>query len=611
MAIRPRRVSHILVRVLALFLIGTVVVLALVQSHFRVSDAEYIRETELGTWDEIRASKRPAVLDRGDTASDRSPGAAPPEKIPRIIHQTWKSDTLPPEWEAVRRECARLMPDYEYRLWTDESSREFIAQEYAWFLPTFDSYPYNIQRADAIRYFVLHKYGGVYMDLDIGCRRRLDTLLRFDVVLPKTIPVGLSNDLMLSVPGHPYMDLLIHSLSKFNHYFFTHYATVMFSTGPMFVSTLYRIYVSLQNKVAPSNAAAIERGFHGVRVLPKTLYGKNIAPQDAPDSFFVHMYGSSWHAGDAGFLIFLRKNGYIFITIGVLIVLISVRKQVLVGATRVVRGVLSLVKHRSSVDTASGFDAAGGAHASVKLTTMGAPPWPHPRAPDVESKILDSGGEFSARPAMRVPTIAMNGSSSLASYDAPPIGPHSPRRNSDTNAPLPTFYIDNPLTTAARKAPAPAPAPPAGSAAEPSTPSKLRRLSRATMHTLATLVPPPMRRNGLRAPRPDGASEPLLSLGVDSADGLTRTVSNHSDECHAEWDSLVHGWGAAPEQRSPVIAPAASPMPQLIGESERPSFTATGGNLLRRPHPTEPFRTLTPAVSTTTSITHDPECQTR
>lgn len=30
------------------------------------------------------------------------------------------------------------------------------------------NYKLDIQRADVIRYFVLHKYGGVYMDLDIG-----------------------------------------------------------------------------------------------------------------------------------------------------------------------------------------------------------------------------------------------------------------------------------------------------------------------------------------------------------------------------------------------------------------------------------------------------------
>ena len=40
------------------------------------------------------------------------------------------------------------------------------AYRYPWFLETWDNYPFNIERADAIRYFVLAHYGGVYIDLD-------------------------------------------------------------------------------------------------------------------------------------------------------------------------------------------------------------------------------------------------------------------------------------------------------------------------------------------------------------------------------------------------------------------------------------------------------------
>lgn len=52
------------------------------------------------------------------------------------------------------------------QLWTDASSREFIATEYPWFLEAFDGYKFPIQRADAIRYFVLAHFGGTYIDLD-------------------------------------------------------------------------------------------------------------------------------------------------------------------------------------------------------------------------------------------------------------------------------------------------------------------------------------------------------------------------------------------------------------------------------------------------------------
>lgn len=99
------------------------------------------------------------------------------------------------------------------------------------FLPTFDGYPYNIQRADVIRYFVLHHYGGVYLDLDIGCRAPIDPLLlHTPAMLPVTKPVGISNDLMASEPRGPFMDSVIHNLVAFDHTYLSAYPTVMFSS---------------------------------------------------------------------------------------------------------------------------------------------------------------------------------------------------------------------------------------------------------------------------------------------------------------------------------------------------------------------------------------------
>ena len=196
-------------------------------------------------------------------------------------------------------------------LWTDAGSRDFIAQNYPWFLNTFDHYPYNIQRADAIRYFVLYHYGGIYMDLDIGCRRPLDPLLVHPVILPKTIPVGLSNDLMFSEERHAFLEQTIHNLIAFDYNWILNYPTVMFSTGPMFLSMQYGLYVSNHRTTADSE----------IRVLPKAFYGKNAKPGEAPHSFFSHYYGSSWHSDDAAFIGFLGTWGKTLMWLGLIILI--------------------------------------------------------------------------------------------------------------------------------------------------------------------------------------------------------------------------------------------------------------------------------------------------
>lgn len=133
-----------------------------IRSYFGVYEADVISPDEV------------ALFNQSSTSAGR--------RIPRIIHQTWKSDVIPEKWVAVRQSCEVLHPSvtrtyesalnagvgdepfvgerddgkWEYMLWSDEASRDFIKREYDWFLPTFDGYAYPIQRADAIRYFVLH-----------------------------------------------------------------------------------------------------------------------------------------------------------------------------------------------------------------------------------------------------------------------------------------------------------------------------------------------------------------------------------------------------------------------------------------------------------------------
>ncbi|KAI0959502.1 hypothetical protein AcW1_004309 [Taiwanofungus camphoratus] len=202
-------------------------------------------------------------------------------------------------------------------LWTDTGSREFIAEHYPWFLDTFDGYTYNIQRADAIRYFILYHYGGVYMDLDIGCTRPLDPLLTYPVILPKTIPVGVSNDLIFSEKGHPFMEQTIYNLKAFDRNWVLNYPTVMFSTGPMFLSAQYGMYTSTHPPTSAQPGGE-------VRILPKSLYGKNAKSDEAPHSFFSHYYGSSWHADDAAFIGFLGKWGKGLMWVGLVVLILGV-----------------------------------------------------------------------------------------------------------------------------------------------------------------------------------------------------------------------------------------------------------------------------------------------
>lgn len=89
--------------------------------------------------------------------------------IPRIIHQSWKTHELPEKFLEWATSWKHKNPDFAYKLWNDTENRNLIVEHYPWFLHTYDSLPQNIHRVDASRLFYMHKYGGIYSDLDLEC----------------------------------------------------------------------------------------------------------------------------------------------------------------------------------------------------------------------------------------------------------------------------------------------------------------------------------------------------------------------------------------------------------------------------------------------------------
>ena len=82
--------------------------------------------------------------------------------IPKIIHQIWLGDqsqrpiNLMKTWEDMN-------PGWVYKLWTDDNLPKLICQE------QFDKMKGLHGKADILRYELLYKYGGFYIDADSEC----------------------------------------------------------------------------------------------------------------------------------------------------------------------------------------------------------------------------------------------------------------------------------------------------------------------------------------------------------------------------------------------------------------------------------------------------------
>ncbi len=165
-------------------------------------------------------------------------------KIPKIIHQTWKEEAIPEKWNAYQQTVQQLHPDWEYRLWTDAENDAFARKEFPEFYPVYKGFSRNIMRADVIRYLIMYKIGGLYLDLDYEFLKPFDFEEAL-VVLPKNRSIsegdaydGIGNCVFASVPGHVYWRNVLDDL-KNNPPVIDNYGDVIAATGPLLLTRIY------------------------------------------------------------------------------------------------------------------------------------------------------------------------------------------------------------------------------------------------------------------------------------------------------------------------------------------------------------------------------------
>jgi hypothetical protein len=167
-----------------------------------------------------------------DNNCESASGAA---GIPKIIHQIWLGSARPssPRYEAWFASWTTYHPSWTVRWWHDadvvalkqsgafRNSRAFAAAE-----------NYG-EKSDILRYEILLKYGGVYVDTDMECLASFESLhggssggssggsrngnedgrVSFYTGYSNTATVELNNGIFGSVPGHPILEKLVQAIA--------------------------------------------------------------------------------------------------------------------------------------------------------------------------------------------------------------------------------------------------------------------------------------------------------------------------------------------------------------------------------------------------------------
>lgn len=175
--------------------------------------------------------------------------------IPQIIHQVWSGidEPLPKTAQTLGDTWKQDYPDWEYKIWNNQMMNDFVQQYYPQYWEIYQKFPYNIQRWDAIRYLILDKIGGMYVDFDYESLNSIEPLIKGKTCCfseePATHGGGFelkmshyfNNGMMLSIPEHPFMKKIIKFIfsNESKNYNIHRFDYVLRTTGPWMLMSLY------------------------------------------------------------------------------------------------------------------------------------------------------------------------------------------------------------------------------------------------------------------------------------------------------------------------------------------------------------------------------------
>jgi inositol phosphorylceramide mannosyltransferase catalytic subunit len=176
-------------------------------------------------------------------------------KIPKIIHQIWagKNGFGPPDLILkLMGTWQKLHPDWDFQLWNENSMMRFLLENYPEHIETYNSFNYDIQRWDSIRYLILYHFGGLYVDADFECLKPISPLLNNHTCClgsePKRhsmhfgLKLYLSNAFMAATPKHNFFRELVDYVPRVKTNSDNKFNVVLETTGPIMLTEFYLTY---------------------------------------------------------------------------------------------------------------------------------------------------------------------------------------------------------------------------------------------------------------------------------------------------------------------------------------------------------------------------------
>ncbi len=212
-------------------------------------------------------------------------------RIPKIIHQIWLGSPVPEKYKYFMNSWKVKNPDWKYVLWTDKELHAFKMIN----KPLFDKSTLWGTKADLLRYEILERFGGVYVDVDFECVRSMDELVYSHSFFAGIADFDYVNNAIIgAAPHHPLIKRVVRHLQTKTQTDIQNHEWQI--TGPFFLNYVCYNYFKTHDDgmIYPMKFFYPLAQNNRVNFWGKKLSRANIKKMFIPETFAVHYWAESW-----------------------------------------------------------------------------------------------------------------------------------------------------------------------------------------------------------------------------------------------------------------------------------------------------------------------------
>lgn len=208
--------------------------------------------------------------------------------IPKIIHFCWFGEqSIPEDQQSLIKEWQQILPDYEFKLWTEENSH--LGNSYCQIALANKKWA-NL--SNYVRFQALLSEGGIYLDTDIKLLRSFDPLLHYKCFLgfENDQEVVINNAVIGSVSGHPFIAECIQSFEAFTGDEPAHESAPLLVTN--ILKNQYNVVTTDSQEL--SDVALFSKDFFYPIHWNETYKLKDYKDHITENTYCVHLWNKSW-----------------------------------------------------------------------------------------------------------------------------------------------------------------------------------------------------------------------------------------------------------------------------------------------------------------------------